>query len=312
MAVMVLYIFVRGSAIGIAGGGSDAYGAVPGFYMGMLIVIGSFAGLFVVPLGAKHPSDDKTVICLALIHIIISAVAIFFVFGISVFLISVPAGITSVICIIEIIKRLRNLKKEGNMGLKEGDGWKFIYALRKILLPTVFVALAMLMGYVIKGNMDQAQLNAGIASNFDSFVMKDLDGNEYNENLFKESRITMVNVWGTFCGPCIAEMPDLQEVYEHYDRSEFNIVGLTCDLYTNGALDEAQIEAARKIVQSTGVKYPILIPSQGIQTGVISGIQAVPTTIFINSKGETVKSVMGSRDKETWIKLIEEVLANER
>ena len=41
------------------------------------------------------------------------------------------------------------------------------------------------------------------------FSAKDIDGKNVSEKVFADSKITMVNVWGTFCGPCIREMPDL-------------------------------------------------------------------------------------------------------
>ena len=48
------------------------------------------------------------------------------------------------------------------------------------------------------------------------FSAKDIDGKNVSEAVFADSKITMVNVWGTFCGPCIREMPDLGVLDKKY------------------------------------------------------------------------------------------------
>ena len=42
-----------------------------------------------------------------------------------------------------------------------------------------------------------------------AFTTKDLDGNEVTEEIFAKKDLTVVNIWGTFCTPCIGEMPAL-------------------------------------------------------------------------------------------------------
>ena len=181
-----------------------------------------------------------------------------------------------------------------------------------ILIPALIFNIGITLKMMIDSNLDAIAINSAVAGGFDSFSMQDLDGNEYTEDMFTGHKVTMVNLWGTFCTPCIGEMPELQEIYEEYDSSELQLVGLTVDLYISGQLDDNQIAAAKDIVNKTGVKYPILIPSQDIQNGVINTqIQAVPTTIFFNEKGEQIKVVMGASNKESWINIIEEVLKGE-
>ena len=47
---------------------------------------------------------------------------------------------------------------------------------------------------------------------FEDFTAQDLDGNTVDESIFADYEVTMVNLWGTFCGPCLQEMPDLGEI----------------------------------------------------------------------------------------------------
>lgn len=59
-----------------------------------------------------------------------------------------------------------------------------------------------------------------------SFETTDLDGNVVRSaDVFKGHRLTMVNVWGTFCGPCIGEMPELEKLNYRLKQKDCAIVG---------------------------------------------------------------------------------------
>ena len=59
---------------------------------------------------------------------------------------------------------------------------------------------------------------------FENFTAQDLDGNPVDESIFQGYDVTMINLWGTFCGPCLQEMPDLGELADEYGFES------TCDL----------------------------------------------------------------------------------
>ena len=50
-----------------------------------------------------------------------------------------------------------------------------------------------------------------------AFEAKDMEGNEVTSGVFAESKLTMINVWATYCNPCLNEMPDLGELSGEYD-----------------------------------------------------------------------------------------------
>ena len=64
-----------------------------------------------------------------------------------------------------------------------------------------------------EGSTASAGTEAG-KEKFPSFETTDTKGNKVTEKIFADKEITMVNVWGTFCGPCINEMPELQKIYQ--------------------------------------------------------------------------------------------------
>ena len=60
---------------------------------------------------------------------------------------------------------------------------------------------------------DDSQASAGVMSRF---TATDLEGVEVDQSIFSDYKLTMVNVWATFCTPCINEMPDLGELAAEY------------------------------------------------------------------------------------------------
>ena len=122
-----------------------------------------------------------------------------------------------------------------------------------------------------------------------SFETTDLDGNTVkSEDIFGEYRVTMINIWGTFCGPCIGEMPELEKLSKSISEKNCGVIGVVCDIY--GANDSYTINSAKDIINSTGVTYMNVIPWKGIDDKLPS--KYVPTTYFVDSKGNVVGNVM--------------------
>lgn len=147
----------------------------------------------------------------------------------------------------------------------------------------------------------------GVLSGFDTV---DININSVNEYIFEDYDLTMVNVWATFCGPCINEMPDLGELAHEYKDKGFQIVGMVTDVQnSDGTINQSALETAKEIVSSTGADYLHIIPSDSIYYGLLEDMMYVPTTIFVDSKGNQVgEEYIGSRSKEEWIEIIDQML----
>ncbi|MCI9509024.1 MAG: TlpA family protein disulfide reductase [Angelakisella sp.] len=143
------------------------------------------------------------------------------------------------------------------------------------------------------------------------FTASDLDGNEVTQSLFEGHPVTMVNVWATFCGPCLGEMPELGELHQEYADQDFQIVGIVTDtLAQDGSISSTQVELAKQIVQETGAEYTHLLPSEDLIASLLWQIDSVPTTIFVDETGALLgKGYLGARSKDAWKEIIEEKLA---
>lgn len=131
----------------------------------------------------------------------------------------------------------------------------------------------------------------------------DLDGNSVTSEIFAESKLTMVNVWATYCNPCLREMPGLGELAAEYDPADFQIIGIVSDV-----LEGDDQSLAQDLVEQTGAAYSHLLLNQSIYTAFLTDVTGVPTTYFVNESGEVLGSVLGSMQKSSWEEIIHALL----
>jgi len=145
------------------------------------------------------------------------------------------------------------------------------------------------------------------AASFGNFNAPDMNGNPVSQDIFSKADLTMVNVWGTFCGPCIREMPILAELSQEYADKGVQIVGIVIDAVdAKGNAQKEQMADANKILANANATYVNIIPSAGLLNNQLGPVMAIPTTMFVNKQGEIVgTTIVGSKDKASWTKIIE-------
>ena len=144
------------------------------------------------------------------------------------------------------------------------------------------------------------------------FSASDLNGRIVDNTFFANQRLTMVNIWGTFCGPCIREMPDLAQLPGEFPATNFAILGVVVDTsYQATDANKATNATARQLTGSASVTYTNIIPDRSILTEMLADVSVVPTTFFVDRTGKVVAEVLtGSRSKAEWMTVIRGVLAN--
>ena len=157
---------------------------------------------------------------------------------------------------------------------------------------------------------EQPQAQAGI---FQTMQMTDFDGNEVDKSLFEGHRLTMVNIWATFCNPCLSEMPELGELAAEYAKEEggAQIIGICTDITDlSGNTTQEAVDGAKQIVEMTGAAYPHLIPNDEFMAFLMQEVPGVPTTFFVDENGEVIgDEVVGAKSKDAWQQEIESRLA---
>ena len=140
------------------------------------------------------------------------------------------------------------------------------------------------------------------------FETVDLTGDPVSsEDIFSQNKLTMVNIWGTFCGPCIGEMPDLEVLNGRLADKGCAIIGVVCDVA--GPDDASRIAEAEEIVADTGVSYRNLIPWDSFNAALPA--EYIPTTYFVDSQGRLVgEPAVGARGADDYEALLDAALAS--
>ena len=140
---------------------------------------------------------------------------------------------------------------------------------------------------------------------FPAFETTDTKGNKVTEKIFADKDITMVNVWGTFCGPCINEMPELQKIYESLPKNA-NLIGIVADV-PEGMKDG--VDNANYIEKQTGVKYTNLTLSDSLSS-FAKRFYAVPSTIFVDKDGNIIGDLVMGANIDAYIENLQKVLTD--
>jgi thiol-disulfide isomerase/thioredoxin len=117
--------------------------------------------------------------------------------------------------------------------------------------------------------------------------------------------VVVINVWGSWCGPCDAEAPDLVEVSEAFaDAGEpVTFIGVNV---------RDSVPSAIAFERRHGVPYPSLLDDGGRTLSQLQGLATSrPTTMLLDGEGRVAARVNGQVDASTLRGLVEDVLVDE-
>ena len=154
--------------------------------------------------------------------------------------------------------------------------------------------------------------NAGDSTTVGKFETKGVDGKDYTEKVFSDYDLTLVNIFTTWCSPCVNEIPELEKLYEEMKDKGVGVVGVVLDTVgDDGKQDDATVKKAGVLQEKTKASYPFLIPDSTMMNGRLNGISAFPETFFVDKDGNIVgETYSGSHSLDEWKKIVEKELAN--
>jgi thiol-disulfide isomerase/thioredoxin len=110
-----------------------------------------------------------------------------------------------------------------------------------------------------------------------------LNGKPFDQKTLA-GKVVLVDFWATWCGPCVAEIPNVLEQYEKYHKDGFEVVGISLD---------QEREALEKFVTEQKLPWPILFEEpkgDGWQHPLATfyGISGIPTVVLIGRDGNVI------------------------
>ena len=183
---------------------------------------------------------------------------------------------------------------------------------RILLAACAICAFAFTFAFTTAWGIRVDQLSAFSSTDvFKEFDLEDLNGGHFTQEDLKGARVTLFNVWGTSCTPCIEEMPDLEKLGQTYEPGKIQIVGLVEDaVNTKAEVVPAKAKEALEIMDRAGATFPSLIMDMDTYAFVKTTVSGTPTTFFVDENGTILKTVTGRQSYKQWKISVDEVLAS--
>ena len=130
-----------------------------------------------------------------------------------------------------------------------------------------------------------------------SFAVRTLDGKMFRLSEHR-GRPVVLDFWATWCGPCRASMPHLAGIQERYNGEGLVVLGLS--------VDEDGPAVVRRFGERLKIRFRLAMADEKLldQYG---PIRQIPTTFFINRRGEVVRRTVGYLDAETLDEYVKEL-----
>lgn len=144
---------------------------------------------------------------------------------------------------------------------------------------------------------------------FHDFKGKDLDGNDVDDSLFAQNKVTVVNFWFSGCKPCVDEMDDLDALNQRIKEQGGEVIGVNTETLDGNA---DNIATAKKILESAGASFRNIYFDPDSEAGKFAlGIMAFPTTCVVDRQGNIVgEPIMGGIDQEANMATLEKLIAD--
>ena len=173
--------------------------------------------------------------------------------------------------------------------MKKKAGWAFL--------------LLLLAGALVYFNLPQKEIPAGAAmgEKLPDFSVSCLDGKDFRL-ADQEGKITVLNVWATWCGPCVKELPYFSELYKAHG-DDIAMLALHSDIITDDPAEYLSEFGADWVM-------PFAVESDDETIWeLVGGTTAIPQTIVLNRHGEVIYNQCGSVTPEILDALYEQACA---
>ena len=142
------------------------------------------------------------------------------------------------------------------------------------------------------------------------FELKDQYGKTHKLSDYK-GKVVFLNFWATWCPPCKMEMPDIQKIYEKYEKQGEKSDVVVLSVAAPNTQDEKDIDGIKSFLEENGYTYPVLMDDGGYTFGAYR-ISSLPTTFMIDKEGNVFGYVQGGLTQEAMESIIEQTITGKR
>jgi peroxiredoxin len=153
------------------------------------------------------------------------------------------------------------------------------------ITPVLFLVLVAIYG-VLTRHPDTDDTVPRVGQPLADFTLPDLQGNMVQLSALR-GKVVFINVWATWCPPCIEEMPTIQRLYEHFRGRDVEILAISAD-----ALGAQVVAPFMRDYQLT---FPALLDTKGTIERLYR-TSGYPESFIVDKNGRLVEKIIGPRD----------------
>lgn len=156
---------------------------------------------------------------------------------------------------------------------------------RKPIQIAILFLIVLFGGYAIASSVMGGDGSLKKGSKAPDFELLGLDGQTHSLKEYK-GKAVVLNFWGSWCAPCVKEMPALQKQWEKWKEQGVVVLGV------NVGEDRMTVE---NFVKQVDIDFPVVMDT-GRDAVRSYGVSPLPTTFFINAKGKVDSIHIGQLD----------------
>ena len=150
------------------------------------------------------------------------------------------------------------------------------------------------------GNVSETATVTKRSDRAPNFTWKDSTGKTVDFDSFR-GKVTLVNFWATWCGPCKRELPDLISLSGELAGRNVRFLGVSTDRGPN------VIDDVRSFVNEHAIPYQVVVSNEDLEDA-FGNPRAIPTTYLVDANGKIAETFVGMRSKAIFAQAIDKLL----
>lgn len=153
--------------------------------------------------------------------------------------------------------------------------------MRNLIVLTIIICLAFSLTACTGGTDEKETTKQDDSNKFPTFTSDTVTGETFSSDYFADYDLTIINIWATWCPPCVEEIEYLGDLYESMLPENVGMFSICTDGFTESKF-------AVTILSESGADYAAIIPSGDLSTFLTDNVASIPTTYFVDGDGNIV------------------------